>query len=183
MKKFFSQPRIALIITVVLCIASTLVSTHFRLGGKCDDVTETFYTGSEDSVADELKTLCNEAEKLVLLGAKHSVSGVEETKSAVNDVRILLLNGSSEAKIYEAYEMLLGSLFELETALNRQELPEEDAAILAEAQHNAAESKHALDELGALYNKDVQIFRNDYHRFPTTLFAALSGVRMPQYFK
>ncbi|MCR5088108.1 MAG: hypothetical protein K6C08_01180 [Oscillospiraceae bacterium] len=182
MKKFFSQPKVALIITVVLCLASTLVSTHFRFGNKCGEVTGKFYAGSASSVASELKALCSEAERLVVLGAGYGVDGVEDSKAAVNDIRAQLQNGSSEGKIYDSYETLLRALFDLETALSRQQLSEEDAAILAEAQHNAAECKKELDELGALYNVDVRIFRNQY-RFPTPLLAVLSGVRMPQYFE
>ena len=110
--------------------------------------------------------------------------GIDDTDDAyekAEEVLSQLRRQSTEAEeLFEDYSELLSDTFALESALVRRELSEEDKAAYSSAQHDAAEAKAAID--ASSYNTEVRSFLSRYRHFPTTVLAALTGVRMPQLF-
>ena len=45
MKKFLSNRLVALLLSALIVVGSTLVSVHVKLGAQCDKITDGFYTG------------------------------------------------------------------------------------------------------------------------------------------
>ena len=185
MKKLLSSPFVALLIAVIVVIASVLINTKVRFGPICEQVNAgfDFGVGNESAIASELKTLCNAAEKLTILARQNDVAveDAEELESSVEELRLHL---SSERRplrtMYADYESILRGCFALESALGRLSLTETDAESLSAAQHDAAAAKAAIDE--SSYNDIVRSFQKRYKHFPTVQLAELTGIRMPELF-
>ena len=183
MKKILSNPTVAMILAVIVVLGTMLISTKVDFGKKCDQTAERFYTrlDGEVPIADRLREFCSAAESMVLLGQRYEVDDADDVYEQAEEVLSLLRQQSRKAgKIYDEYSDLLSDTFELESALTRMNLSEEEQSSYASAQHEAAEAKAAID--ASSYNPEVRSFLNLYQRFPTTLLAALTGVDMPQLF-
>ncbi|MBR4474636.1 MAG: hypothetical protein IKS55_13485 [Oscillospiraceae bacterium] len=183
MKKVLSNPTVAMILAVVVVLGTMLLSTKIEFGKKCDQTAEGFYTRTDGEVpiADRLREFCGAAETMVLLGQRYEVSGTDEAYEKAETVLNLLRQKSTDTEaLFSVYSELLSDTFAIESALTRLELSEEDRIVYSSAQHEAAEAKAAMD--ASSYNVEVRAFLNRYRHFPTTLLAALTGVKMPQLF-
>ncbi len=183
MKKFLSNPTVAMVLAVLVVVGTMLISTRVDFGKKCAQTSEKFYTryDGEVPIADRLREFCAAAEKMVLLGQHYGLDDADDTYEKAEEVLSQLRRQSTEAEdLFEDYSELLSDTFELESALVRRDLSEEDLAAYSAAQHDAAEAKAAID--ASSYNPEVRSFLSRYRHFPTTVLAALTGVRMPQLF-
>ena len=185
MKKFLSNPVVAMLIAVVVVIASVLINTKVRFGPICENVREGFDLGigSEAAIASELKTLCNAAERLTILAGQNDTAADEagELESCIEEMRLQLANEDRPLHaLYTCYETILRDCFALESALARLPLSEADTESLSAAQHDAASAKAAIDD--SSYNDSVYSFQKRYHHFPTVQLAGLAGVSMPELF-
>ena len=179
MKKIINNPVFAVVLTVVLMIVSVLLNTRVKLGGQCETLCKQFY--GEGMIADSLESLCNASEQLAILGDRYQLDEADDAMSSIRSVREKLQQRSYEAEdIYDRYYELLKNTFSLEGILARSALSEEEADTFVSAQHNAAESKAAIDN--STYNEAVRAFLSRNHRFPTPQLATLSGVNMPELF-
>ena len=179
MKKLFSNPSFALVLTLVLMIASVLLNTRVKLGKQCETLCERFY--GDSTISASLVSLCDASEHLARLGERYQVDEADDTLETTRSVRELLQERSYDAEeIYDHYYDLLKSVFSLEGTLARTALSEEDAGAFVSAQHTAAEAKAMIDN--SSYNELVRIFLNRNRRFPTPQLASLSGVHMPELF-
>ena len=184
MKKFFSNPIVALILTVIVVFGSVVINTRTRLGKQCDTISGSFYSVSssgEISVADSLRKLCNAAEQLVLLGVKYEINDAEDAVESVDAIREALRSQSRDtASLYDEYQELLKDTFALESALARTEMSEADSSSYSVAQHDASEAKAAIDT--SSYNDNVRSFLKRNGQFPTPQIAKMSGVSLPVLF-
>ena len=183
MKKFLSNPTVAMILAVLVVVGTMLVSTKVDFGKKCAVTSEQFYTraDAEAPIADRLRDFCSAAEKMVPLGQHYGIEDADDVYEKAEEVLDQLRKQSTKAEdLFEDYSELLSDTFALESALVRRELSEEDLSAYSSAQHDAAEAKAAID--ASSYNNEVRSFLSRYRHFPTTVLAALTGVRMPQLF-
>ena len=183
MKKFLSNPTVAMILAVLVVIGTMLISTKVDFGKKCAQTSGKFYAraDAESPIADRLRDFCTAAEKMVLLGQRYGIDDTDDAYEKAEKVLSQLRQQSTEAEeLFEDYSELLSDTFALESSLVRRELSEEDKVAYSSAQHDAAEAKAAID--ASSYNTEVRSFLSQYRHFPTTVLAALTGVRMPQLF-
>lgn len=182
MKKFFSQPAVALFLAVIVVIASVLTNTRVKFGQRCDRISDQFYSAtSGTSIADSLRALCSASERLAMLGKANEVADADQTLNSVDTLRNLLHTGSYDAdSIFSVYNQLLKETFSLESDLAKMTLSESDTETLKAAQHDAAEAKNAIDL--SSYNDSVRSFLKEYSHFPTPQLASISGVEMPKFF-
>jgi len=183
MKKFLSNPTVAMVLAVIVVLATVLISAKFDFGKQCSEATDSFYTGryGETPIAAQLREFCNAAEQMVMLGQRAQVKGTEEVYEEAEELLDMLRKNSTEIEnMFSVYSRLLSDTFALESALTRAELSEDDMAAYSAAQHAAAEAKAAIDE--STYNVDVRFLQNTYQRFPTRQLCAVTGVEMPQLF-
>ena len=179
MKKLFSNPSFALVLTLVLMIASVLLNTRVKLGRQCETLCERFY--GDSMISASLSSLCDASEQLALLGKRYQLDEADEAMETTRSIQALLQEHSYDAaEIYDRYYELLKSDFSLEGTLARTALSEEDAGTFVSAQHAAAEAKAVIDN--SAYNELVHNFLNKNHRFPTPQLASVSGVQMPELF-
>ncbi len=183
MKRILSRPSVAVLIAVIVVIATILLQTRIRFGRICDNVNDQFYHSSQDesSIASELGNLADSAE--ILVGLAH-LYGLEESEDVMNTIssmrELLLLQSHDTSVIHDLYKTLLSETFKLESLLSRQELSDADAEVLSAAQHNAALAKAAIE--ASSYHETVRTFLKRYAHFPTNTLASLVGVKMPQVF-
>lgn len=183
MKKFFSNPAVALLIAVLVVCSSVLLNTRIKFGSRCEAVSDRFYNtlSGEASIADSLRSFCATAEKLVLIGEQYDIDAAEDAGDSIGSIMSALREESHDiGAIYDDYDRLLKEVFTLESALARENLSESDAATYASLQHDAADAKAAIDQ--STYNDVVRSFQKQYRRFPTPQLAALSGVVYPALF-
>ena len=183
MKKFLSNPTVALILTVIVVIGSTVINTRVHLGRQCEAISERFYSGygSEASIADSLRSLCNASEQVILLGMKYDVEDEGDTVGLIDQIRDSLANGNTHvASVYSLYQVLLKSTFSMESTLARTQLSEADESTYASAQHMASDAKAQIDT--SSYNDAVRSFLKVNRHFPTPQIAAISGVSLPELF-
>ena len=183
MKKFLSNPTVAMILAVVVVFATMLLSAKLDFGKQCKTVSDGFYTGmyGEAPIAGKLKEFCGAAQQMVMLGQRYQVKGTEEVFEESEKLLDLLRNESREyEELFSVYSKLLSDTFTLESALTRVELSEDDLAAYSAAQHAAAEAKASIDD--SSYNSEARPLLNQYNRFPTRQLAALTGVDRPQLF-
>ena len=183
MKKFLSNPTVAMVLAVIVVLATMLISAKFDFGKQCSAATDSFYTGRnrETPIAAHLREFCNAAEQMVMLGQRGQVKGTEEVYEEAEELLDMLRKESTEIEdMFSVYSRLLSDTFALESALTRAELSEDDMAAYSSAQHAAAEAKAAID--GSTYNVNVRFLQNRYKRFPTRQLCAVTGVDMPQLF-
>ena len=183
MKKFLSNPAVAMVIAVIVVIGSILINTRVKLGSQCDVLNAYFYeTGTEEvSVAGSLRSFCNAVEQILILGEKYDLNDLEETQLCVDNIRDALRSHSYDTgTIYKNYDQLLKNTFSIESSLARTSLSPEDKSSYDSAQHNAAEAKAAIDS--SSYNDSARRFLKKNTRFPTPQLAAVTGVQMPELF-
>ena len=128
-----------------------------------------------------MSNLADAAEVLSGLAHLYDLGEAQEALDVISSMREQLRMESSDTSvIHGLYKSLLSETFTLESLLARQELNEADARALSSAQHSAAIAKAAIDE--SAYHDAVRVFLKRYDRFPTTWFASLVGLKMPQVF-
>ena len=193
MKRFLSNPAVALIITVVLVLISLVLNTRVRLGGQCDEITATLYSSEDGSpcIADGLNSLCSASEKMLTLSRQLGIDADEldddseysdeEIENLIADTRASLRYGDGSARyLYYLYEALLSKTYAMESALGRSELSSSDTEKLLAAKEQAEQAQALIT--GTDYNDNVRAFLKKYDRFPTSAIASFSGVTMPKLF-
>ena len=179
MKKLFSNTSFAIVLTVVLMLASVLLNTRVKLGKQCETLCERFY--GDSMISASLTSLCDASEQLALLGNRYQIDEADEALEMTRSIRSMLQEHSyGAAEIYDQYNELLKSDFSLEGTLARTALSEEDDGTFVSAQHAAAEAKAVIDN--SSFNELVHNFLNKNQHFPTPQLASVSGVHMPELF-
>ena len=180
MKKLFANPAFALLLTVVVVLATMLISTRVGFGKKCSVLTDGFYSRNdgETPIAVSLRALCSASEQIAQLGLPHDAEVADDLMETSDGLREMLRSPSVSLRtVNSLYDSLLSELFAMETLLGRVELSESELAVFAEARRSAAEAKAAID--ASAFNVEVYQFLKRYDRFPTAALASLTGVAMP----
>lgn len=77
---FFKRPAVAVILTVLIVLCSTLVSINVKLQGKCDAVSDIFYEGVRVSgvdypaMAEPMKQLCALTDDIILIAYNYGIN-------------------------------------------------------------------------------------------------------------
>lgn len=184
--KVFKNPVFAVLLCIVLVIASTLLSVHIRFGAKADSVKDGFFIGVENngyaqkSVCSHLQNISSYAAGLATIAKNYDID-TEDLEEA-NDYLLLSLNYSLDyaSYIYYNYTELMKTVNIMVDQLQRTELTERDASGVEQYVNSITGAQTAIENAG--YNESVREFLRKYDRFPTNALAALSGVEMPEYF-
>jgi len=176
----------ALVLVIVVILASTLYSVHRSLGAKCQAVTDGFYSGVEydgyvhKSIYSQLEARVNAS-----MGLITKCSSEEALTNAVAQLRISrqdlsdALEGSSLAAMYAANVSLQSAYDQLITEMDAIGFERDTAtATYISTMDN---SQYVIDSAG--YNEAVWSFRNNtLNVFPTRILAFLARVNAPQLF-
>lgn len=175
--KILKNPIIAILLTVIIVIGSTLISVNSDLSGEAKSVAKSFYKAPKNQIsqADNMLNLCEIGDKYCELAAQ---SGTDSSAVAY---AVSVLRGDIEKKnldmdtvcvhyaaLKEEIEVLDMSLFEL--------MPDRVSALRNEHAPVAA----AIDN--SYYNDNAVNFRHKLLKFPAKQFAALLGIQSPPIF-
>ena len=173
--KFFQKRWVAWTLCVLVIFASTLLNTRWKLGAKCNDLTESFY--GPEGIAAPLSQMAAEAEDLARLAQNNGVDA-KTLQAAAESLEVLLGQHDENARaIYANYDALREELRSAEQKLLSVSLSSGDAAEISaclERIRSAREQISASD-----YNAEVQTFQNRYNNGFTRLLANLAGVNLP----
>ena len=177
--KFFKNPVVAVILSALIVLCSTLVSVNIKFGARCREITDEFYTGDEAMVK-PLNNISASVDGLVNIAGSYGLDCTAVSAAADRFASALRGSDGQVGALYQLYRDLMREEASLESALFRQELRDQDADS---AQQYAEIIREAVDELeDSDYNESVRSFLRRYDRFPTNSLAALAGVAYPAYF-
>ncbi len=187
---FFRRRGVAVALSAVLVLASTLLSVNVKFGRLARDVTDSFYTqstavsdgGVYRSAGSHLNNLCAYADGLITIADNYGLD-TEEVDWDSECLKLAQSYSDEEISyVYYCYSDLCSSLDKLIDQLHRVELSERDASGLAQYESSVNGARAAIETAGSAYNDSVRAFRRSYDRFPTDFLADLAGVEMPEYF-
>ena len=176
--KFFKKRWVAWTLCVLAVLGSTLLNTRWKLGARCADLTESFY--SRNGISSPLSQMAADAEKLAQLAQSNGVDA-KSLREAAESLELLLEQHSEKAGlIFANYDALREELSSTEQKLLRASLSSGDAAEVSaclEQIRSAREQISASD-----YNTQVLAFNRRCDKLFTRLLASLAGLSMPQVF-
>ena len=177
--KFFKNPVVAVLLSALIVIASTLGSVNIRFGAKCQDIADDFYAGDE-SMVKPLNNISASVDGLVNIAGSYGLDCSAVSSAANRFASELRSRDGRVDALYQRYKDLMREEASLESALFRLELRDQDEES---AQQYTEIIRDAVDELeDSDYNESVRAFLRKYDHFPTNALAALSGVAYPAYF-
>ena len=182
--KFFKNPAVLLILSLLLIVSSTVFSTRVKLGGKCDDVTDIFYTDTAEqrSIATLLREIVTQSTSLSLIAQDYGIDTEDFDQQADWLEWALRSERGSERYIYVEYSELLKAFTALRRQLDSAALTQSDQAMVNAAENLIDADIAQITELSSVYNNAVRSFNRRYDRFPATFMASFSGVDMPEEF-
>ena len=184
--KLFKNPVFAVVLAVVVVIASTLINTNIKFGRRCSAVSDMFYEGvaikgyTQTPIATHLENIAAYADGLCTIARNYGLD-TAETESVSQYLRWSLEGSySSISYVHSNYTELNSALSALIDSLERADLSERDASGVAQYKSSIEGAQSAIGESG--YNEVVRGFLRQYRHFPTELLAALAGVDYPELF-
>ena len=189
MKKTLSNPLVAIVLSALIIVASTLTSVHFKLGSQCDKVIDGFYEGvryngyMQPSLSSHLKNIIDYAEGLVTIGNNYAIdeSLCSKVLENANNLRQTMTRSRNDISlIYNDYQALAQSINILADAMSRQSLSERDSSGMEQYISAISGAQSAMENAG--YNESVRDFLQKNSHFPAPLFGKLAGVKFPAYF-
>ncbi len=187
---FFKKPVIAIILSALIVIGSTVLSVNLKLGEECRDIIDGFHDGvSVDgvlmpSIASQLRTVRSSAEEIAHIAGTYNVY-TEELTWACDDLRYGLLYSESDASyLYYCYEELLSELRNVETQLfgtaAQMPISVQDIELINGYFDEIKTAQQLIDISG--YNETVRQFNREQLRFPADIIGELAGVDFPELF-
>ena len=183
---FFKRRSVALFLTVIVVIASTLLSVNVKLGRKAQAVSDGFYDGvvyngtEQKSIASQLRNISDCANSMVTIANNYQLD-TEDVENTSEWLRLAVSYSPGNTDyIHSEYEDLIKAVRTLEDQLGRTALSDRDADSIKEYSTAITDARLAIESAG--YNESVREFRRFCDRFPTKLLAQLSGVSMPRLF-
>ncbi len=184
--KFFKKPVVAVLMSIVIVIASTFLSVNIKLGKECQQITDGFYDGvysngyTQKSLSTHLRNLCGYADGIVTIANNYDLD-TTAVRQASDDLKLGLSYSYGQASyLYQCYEQLLSSAKELEDSLGRTELGDRDKEGLEQYESSITGVENAVQSAG--YNESVREFLRDYIKFPADFFVGLTGIDLPEQF-
>ncbi|MED9994149.1 MAG: hypothetical protein U0I98_06050 [Oscillospiraceae bacterium] len=183
---FFKKPAVAVILSLIVIFASTLISVSAKLNNKCDKVTDGFYSGvrykgeNHDAIAEEISSLCAVTDEIVPIASNYGIDTAALSDSSQR-LRALVSSGSRDiGSVYQTYSEFITALKDVEAQLHATGLSSRHEEAMSEYSDEIAD---CVDDINtACYNDSVREFLRKYDKFPTRNWADFLGVSFPEYF-
>ena len=117
----FKKPWVAVLVSIALVLASTLISAGTKLDRKVAEVTDGFYEGvtydgyKHPSIYSQLSNLCGAADGIAAIAANNGIDCDELTKASNGLKASISTMHDNISAIYESYSTLSGALSEFLT--------------------------------------------------------------------
>lgn len=183
---FLRKPFVAMLISAIFVISSTLLSVHIRLTAECREITDGFVDGIEyngeyqNGIAYDLRRLNSNIKDIADIAAGCGID-TEELLVKSEDLKLGLTYSSESASyLYYCYEELLVELRAVNGQIAEHELSDQNKEVLNACNSIISEAQTSISR--SAYNETVRHFIRDNRGFPTEILADLAGVYMPEYF-
>ena len=114
--KILKNRFVAVLLCILIVIASTLLSTNVKLGREADNVSDGFYKGvtydgyKHPAISDQLSNICGAADGLASVAASYDVDVVALRQNSVDLKDMLNQRTSTYTAVYAKYSELLDSM-------------------------------------------------------------------------
>lgn len=185
---FFKRPFVAVVLSALIVLCSTLVSINVKLQSKCDGVSDIFYDGVRISgveypaMAEPMKQLCALTDDVILIANNYGID-TRELSSFQTDLEngLLYWDWRLDA-LSERYGAFLKALRTVENQLQSTGLSERHQAAMDEYSAQIASCSGTIAQGAVGYNEKVRSFLKSYDKFPTSFWADVTGTLLPGYF-
>ena len=179
---------VAIILSVLIVFCSTLISIGEKLEAKCGDVSAIFFDGVRISgveypaMAPAVKELCNVADDVILIAENY---GIDTAAMAENlEYLELAVQYSSDEVQYigSCYSDFLNELKAVLNLLDSAGLSQRHTTLMAEYNTVISDCMETVEQGAAGYNEAVRSFLRSYDKFPSAMWAEMTGTWFPGYF-
>ncbi len=183
LKKLFGMRWFAVLLCIVCVIASTLLNTRVGLGGKSDDVIDSFYDSrlGDRCISTQLMNLSKATTGLTAIAGHYNLDSTDAHQASERLESALKDSDGKVRTLYRDYTALLEAADELITRLDLVSMSARDAENLELYTSTIAGARGAIE--ASDYNDNVRAFLRTNSRFPAGGLAAFAGVRMPELFQ
>lgn len=184
--KLLKNPLIAVLLTIIIVLSSTVISTSVKLNNKCDAVIDGFYEGRLQqgivytSLYADICSMYELASEVALVAENYGVNTTELNKSISELKEELSYRNTDISDIYADYTWFYSSLRAVEIELSGIGLSQRHMEYMTAVSQQIAQLKSSIDN--SSYNESVRTFYKKFDRFPVNIFADLFDVEYPEYF-
>lgn len=179
--KLLKKFKIAVIVTVVICLAATLLGMRVSVSkqaAKLEKVFQNNNDGSGKGLGQYLKQIDESAHNLIQLAKQEGVA-VDELSAA----RDSYAKSKTYGELYEAYLSLCSAADRLEAELRTKELSEQSREMLQKYYVNGIkDQKDKLSHMAIDFNEAVEDYNKIFKGFPLNVFRYLIGVKEAELF-
>ena len=185
---FFKRPFVAVLLTILIVVCSTLISVNVKLQSKCDAVSDIFYDGVRISgveypaMAEPMKQLCALTDDVVLIAYNYGID-TGELSQRLEDLELAMQYSADDVNyIGICYGEYFKELRAVENQLQSIGLSERHQAAMDEYSAQIAACSETIARGAVGYNEKVRSFLKSYDKFPTDFWADVTGTWFPGYF-
>ena len=185
---FFKRPFVAVVLTVLIVLCSTLVSINVKLQGKCDAVSDIFYEGVRVSgvdypaMAEPMKQLCALTDDIILIAYNYGIN-TEALSQRLDELELAIQYSDDDVGyIGSCYGDFFKELRAVEDQLQNTGLSERHQTVMDEYSAQIETCSVTIDQGAKGYNEKVRGFLKSYDKFPTSFWADVTGTWFPGYF-
>ena len=182
----FKKPAFAILLTVVVVLASSLISIDVKLSGKCEKAGDGFYTGvrvkgeRQIPAAECIEVMCADSEDMVLKAGNYGID-TAELVSVTDELKQSIGSRTPElGALFEDFNSFYSGTLLLKNQLYNAPLSERHKDELAETAEEFEQMAQMLAASG--YNDSVARFLKRFDRFPVRQYAELLNIEFPEYF-
>ena len=186
MKKFFRNPFVAILLSVLIVLGSTAITSSVKLNNKCNEVVDGFYYGTKlngqlmKSVYYNLGDLNEISGEIALIADNYGIDTTELYCSSEELKNNISYHNCDIEDIYDCYERLYNALFSVVMELSSTQLSQRHLEFMASASDQVNAIKLSIDNSG--YNESVRSFHKKFDRFPVNIFSDIFDIEYPEYF-
>lgn len=185
---FFKRPIVAVVLSALIVVCSTLVSVNVKLQGKCDAVSDIFYdgvriSGVEYPAMDEpMKLLCTLTDDVILIANNYGIDTGELSQRLEDLERAMQYSDNDVNYVGSCYGEFFKALRSVENQLQSTGLSERHQVAMDEYSAQIASCSETIAQGAAGYNEKVRSFLKSNDKFPANFWAELTGTLFPGYF-
>jgi len=184
--KLLKNPIIAVLLTILIVIGSTIVSSSVKLSNKSDAIVDGFYEGKMKqgivytSIYADICSMYELGSEVALVADNYGVKTKELVDSIAELKNELSYRNTDISDIYADYTWFYSSLRAVEIELSTIGLSQRHMEYMTSVSQQIAQLKFSIDS--ADYNDSVRNFYKKFDRFPVNIFADIFDVEYPEYF-
>lgn len=185
---FFKRPFVAVVLSGLVVLCSTLVSINVKLESKCDAVSDIFYEGVRISgveypaMAEPMKQLCILTDDMILIANNYGID-TGELSQRLDDLELAMqYSDDNISYIGDCYGDFFKALRSVENQLQNTGLSERHQLAVDGYSAQIENCSATITQGAAGYNERVRSFLKSYDKFPTDFWAGVTGTWFPDYF-